>query len=96
MHIGDDVFVGHGVIFTNTSTPRASIDGVPVTDEWTPVETFVADGASIGSGATMLCGIKIGREAMVGAGSVVNRDVPPGAVVAGNPARVIKEPPSDG
>ncbi len=87
VHIGNDVFVGHSVVFTNDRTPRASIDGRPVTDEWTMEETVVEDGASIGSNATILCGLRIGAGAQIGAGAVVTRDVPAGAVVKGNPAR---------
>ncbi len=88
--LGDDVFVGHGVMFTNDKHPRASIDGRPVTDEWELRETRVGDGASIGSNATILCGIEIGAGAMIGAGAVVTRDVPAGAVVVGNPARPLE------
>lgn len=87
VRIGDDVFVGHGVMFTNDRHPRASIDGVPITDQWTMEETIVEDGVSIGSNATILCGLTIGRGALIGAGAVVVDDVPPGATVAGNPAR---------
>jgi acetyltransferase-like isoleucine patch superfamily enzyme len=87
VHIGDDVFVGHGVMFINDKTPRASIDGRPISNEWKMEETFIEDGASIGSNATILCGVRIGRGALIGAGAVVTRDVLPGAVVAGNPAR---------
>jgi UDP-2-acetamido-3-amino-2,3-dideoxy-glucuronate N-acetyltransferase len=90
VHIGDDVFVGHGVMFTNDKRPRASIDGMPITDQWTLEETFVEDGASIGSNATILCGIRIGKGAMIGAGAVVTRDVPPNTTVVGNPARIIE------
>ena len=91
VHIGDDVFIGHGVMFINDKRPRASLDGVPITDQWTLEETFVEDGASIGSNATILCGVRIGRGALVGAGSVVTKDVPPNATVVGNPARIIEE-----
>jgi acetyltransferase-like isoleucine patch superfamily enzyme len=89
VHVGDDVFVGHGVMFINDKTPRASIDGKPIGNEWKMEETFIEDGASIGSNATILCGIRIGKGALIGAGSVVTRDVPAGAVVAGNPARAL-------
>jgi acetyltransferase-like isoleucine patch superfamily enzyme len=92
VHIGDDVFVGHGVMFTNDKYPQASIAGRQVTNEWTCVETFVEDGASIGSNATILCGVRIGSGATVGAGAVVTRDVPAGAVVAGVPARALSRP----
>jgi acetyltransferase-like isoleucine patch superfamily enzyme len=88
----DDVFIGHHVVFTNDRLPRATNeDGQLQTEaDWECVPTLVRRGASIGSGAVLLCGITIGEKAMVGAGSVVTRDVPPGAVVAGNPARVMK------
>jgi len=88
----DDVFVGHGVMFTNDLIPRAtSEDGRPQTEsDWTCLPTVVKRGASIGSNATLLCGITIGERALVGAGAVVTRNVPAGAVVAGNPAKVIR------
>ena len=91
MTLEDEVFVGHGVIFTNDLFPRAANpDGSLQTDaDWKCVPTLVKRGASIGSGATLLCGITVGERAMIGAGSVVTRDVPPGAVVAGNPARLV-------
>ena len=89
VHIGDDVFVGHGVVFTNDKYPHASIAGRPVTSEWGLLETFVEDAVSIGSNATILCGIRIGEGAMIGAGAVVTADVPAGAKVAGVPARRI-------
>ena len=87
----DEVFVGHGVMFINDRVPRAtSADGAPQTeDDWTLERTVVRRGASIGSNATVLCGLEIGERAVVGAGAVVTRSVPAGAVVAGNPARVI-------
>ena len=88
----DEVFVGHGVMFTNDRLPRAArADGTPQTEaDWTLEHTVVRRGASIGSNATILCGLEIGERAVVGAGAVVTRSVPPGAVVAGNPAREIK------
>jgi len=88
----DDVFVGHSVTFTNDRYPRATnADGRLQTEaDWACLRTLVKRGASIGSGTTLLCGITVGENAMVGAGSVVTRDVPPGAVVAGNPARMIQ------
>ncbi len=90
--IEDEVFVGHGVTFINDRYPRATnADGSPQTDaDWKCVPTVVKRGAAIGSGSTLLCGITVGERAMVGAGSVVTRDVPAGAVVAGNPARVLR------
>jgi UDP-2-acetamido-3-amino-2,3-dideoxy-glucuronate N-acetyltransferase len=85
----DEVFVGHGVIFTNDLYPRSTnADGRLQTEaDWQCVSTVVKRGASIGSGATLLCGITVGEEAVIGAGSVVTKDVLPGAIVAGNPAR---------
>jgi acetyltransferase-like isoleucine patch superfamily enzyme len=88
--IEDDVFVGHGVVFINDPHPRASTDGRLQTEaDWKVVPTKVCRGASIGSGAAILCGITIGEGALVGAGAVVTRDVPPGATVVGVPARVL-------
>jgi acetyltransferase-like isoleucine patch superfamily enzyme len=91
VHIADRVFVGHGVTFVNDLHPRAcNPDGSPQKPgDWTLVETVVEEGASIGSGATILGGLRIGKGAMVGAGAVVTKDVPPGATVVGNPARVV-------
>ncbi len=87
--IEDEVFVGHGVMFINDRYPRAASDGQLQTEaDWELIPTLVKRGASIGSNATILCGVTIGEGAMVGAGSVVTRDVPDRAVVAGNPARV--------
>ena len=89
--IEDDVFVGHGVMFINDKYPRASLDGHLQTEaDWSVVPTVVRRGASIGSGAVILCGVTIGSGALVGAGAVVTRDVPDGAVVAGTPARLIR------
>jgi acetyltransferase-like isoleucine patch superfamily enzyme len=94
----DDVFIGHNVTFINDLYPRATnAQGQLQTEaDWPCVPTLVKRGASIGSSATLLCGITIGERAMVGAGSVVTKDVPPDTVVAGNPARVMKTlaPPS--
>ncbi len=96
--IEDEVFIGHGVMFTNDLFPRATNpDGRPQTEaDWQCLPTVVKRGASIGSNATLLCGITIGEGALVGAGSVVTKDVPAGAVVAGNPARIrpAKKPPA--
>jgi UDP-2-acetamido-3-amino-2,3-dideoxy-glucuronate N-acetyltransferase len=88
----DEVFVGHGVVFINDRYPRATSAGGALQTEadWTCVPTRVKRGASVGSGATILCGVTIGERATVGAGSVVTKDVPEGAVVAGNPARVLR------
>jgi acetyltransferase-like isoleucine patch superfamily enzyme len=89
--IEDQVFIGHGVIFINDKYPRAtSASGSMQTDaDWEVVETTVRRGASVGSGATILCGVTIGEHAIVGAGAVVTQDVPAGATVAGIPARVL-------
>jgi UDP-2-acetamido-3-amino-2,3-dideoxy-glucuronate N-acetyltransferase len=97
VEIADDVFVGHGVTFINDKYPRAvSASGAPQTSEdWKVVPTIVRRGASIGSGSTILCGVEIGEGAIVGAGSVVTRDVPAGTIVAGNPARALREVEGD-
>jgi len=88
--IEDEVFVGHGVMFINDPRPRATSGGQLQTEaDWQVVPTRVARGASIGSGAAIMCGITIGEHAMVGAGAVVTHDVPPHATVAGVPARVL-------
>ena len=79
--IEDDVFIGHGVMFTNDRYPRAE------DPEWKLERTLIRKGATIGSGATILPGITVGEKAMIGAGSVVTKNVPPRATVAGNPAR---------
>ncbi len=91
--IEDDVFVGHHVVFINDRYPRATTqDGCMQTEEdWQVIPTYVRQGASLGSGAVILCGVTIGAGAIVGAGSVVTRDVHPGTIVAGNPARVIRQ-----
>ncbi|HRO70388.1 MAG TPA: DapH/DapD/GlmU-related protein, partial [Chitinophagaceae bacterium] len=92
VHIEDNVFIGHGVMFTNDLFPRATnADGSQQTDaDWKVIETHVKKGASIGSNATILCGITIGENALVGAGAVVTKDVPPNTVVARSPAKIIK------
>jgi UDP-2-acetamido-3-amino-2,3-dideoxy-glucuronate N-acetyltransferase len=92
VHVEDEVFVGHGVMFINDRVPRATrADGTPQTEaDWKLEPTVVRRGASIGSNATILCGVEIGERAMVGAGAVVTKSVPAGAVVAGNPARVVR------
>lgn len=87
--IEDDAFVGHGVMFINDRYPRATADGRLQTEvDWQVIPTLVRQGASIGSGAVILCGVTIGTQAMVGAGAVVTHDVPDYAIVVGVPARV--------
>ena len=92
MTIEDNVFVGHGVTFINDIYPRATTadGGLQTEADWEVAPTLVKRGASIGSGATILARVTIGENAMVGAGSVVTRDVPANAIVAGNPARVLR------
>jgi UDP-2-acetamido-3-amino-2,3-dideoxy-glucuronate N-acetyltransferase len=88
--IEDEVFVGHGVMFINDRYPRATADGALQTEaDWAVVATRVCRGASIGSGAVILCGVTVGEGALVGAGAVVTRDVPAHATVAGTPARLL-------
>jgi UDP-2-acetamido-3-amino-2,3-dideoxy-glucuronate N-acetyltransferase len=90
--IEDEVFIGHGVMFINDTYPRATADGKLQTEaDWTVEPIIVKKGASIGSNATILSRVTIGEKAIVGAGSVVTRDVPPNATVAGNPARVLRK-----
>ncbi len=93
VHIEDNVFVGHNVTFINDLYPRATNpDGSMQSEEdWELIETFVKKGASIGSSATILAGITIGENSIVGAGAVVTKDVPPNSVVAGVPAKLIKK-----
>ena len=91
--IEDEVFVGHGVMFINDKYPRSSnADGsLQAESDWAVVPTVIKSGASIGSNATILCGVTIGARAIVGAGSVVTHDVPPETIVAGVPARRIRK-----
>ena len=90
--IEDQVFIGHGVMFINDSYPRATTASgeLQTAADWRVETTVVRKGASIGSGATVLCNVTIGERAIVGAGSVVTRDVPPDTIVVGNPARVLR------
>jgi acetyltransferase-like isoleucine patch superfamily enzyme len=92
VHIADNVFIGHNVTFINDRFPRAiNEEGALQTEEnWQCIQTFVAEGASIGSSATILCGVQIGRNAIIGAGSVVTKDIPDNTVYAGNPAKLIR------
>lgn len=91
--IEDEVFIGHGVMFTNDKMPRATAEGGALQTEadWAVIPTRVCKGASLGSGVVVICGVTIGEGAMVGAGAVVTKDVPPGAVVAGVPARLAQK-----
>lgn len=90
--IEDNVFVGHNVAFINDSFPRATAgDQLQTEADWKVEKTLVKKGASIGSGCTILANITIGENALVGAGSVVTKDVPPNTIVAGNPARVLRK-----
>jgi acetyltransferase-like isoleucine patch superfamily enzyme len=87
----DEVFVGHGVMFVNDREPRAAVDGRRAdARDWAVVPTLVRRGASIGSGAVILCGVTIGAGALVGAGAVVTHDVADGSIVAGVPARLLR------
>jgi len=90
--IEDEAFVGHGVMFTNDKYPRATADSGSLQTEadWKVIPTVIKRRASIGSNATIMCGVTVGEEAIVGAGSVVLHDVPAGTIVAGNPAKVIR------
>lgn len=91
--VQDNVFIGHNVTFINDKYPRATrADGSLQTEEdWSVVPTLVESGASIGSSVSILCGVTIGAGAMVGAGSVVTKDIPPGEIWAGNPARFVRK-----
>ena len=93
VHVEDDVFIGHNVSFINDKYPRsANSHGQLQTEaDWDVIPTRVKRGASIGTSATILCGVTIGENAIIGAGSVVTRDVPDNAVVAGNPARIMRK-----
>jgi acetyltransferase-like isoleucine patch superfamily enzyme len=93
VHIADNVFVGHNVTFINDKYPRSTNEGgsLQTEEDWSVVETFVKKGVSIGSSTTILCGVTIGENAIIGAGSVVTKDVPPNTVVAGVPAKILKK-----
>jgi acetyltransferase-like isoleucine patch superfamily enzyme len=93
VHIEDNVFVGHNVTFINDRFPRATnADGSLQTEaDWHVDETRIKKGASIGSSVTILCGVTVGENAIIGAGSVVTKDVEPGTIVAGNPAKFLKK-----
>ena len=90
VEIEDEVFVGHGVMFINDRYPRATAAGQLQTEaDWQVVQTRIKHGASIGSGAVIMCGVTVGKGALIGAGAVVTRDVPDEATVAGVPARLV-------
>jgi acetyltransferase-like isoleucine patch superfamily enzyme len=91
--IEDDVFIGHNVSFINDKYPRSTNEagGLQTEADWSVIETRIKRGASIGTSSTILCGVTVGENAIVGAGSVVTRDVPAGAVVAGVPARILRK-----
>ena len=90
--IKNNCFIGHNVTFINDKYPRATNENgmLQSEDDWVCIPTIVDEGASIGSSSTILCGITIGKNSIVGAGSMVTKDVPPNTVVVGNPARVVK------
>jgi len=90
--IEDNVFVGHNVSFINDKYPRATTGNrLQGEEDWKVIPTLVKKGASIGTGVTVLCGITIGENAIIGAGSVVTKDVPPNTIVVGNPARILRK-----
>ncbi len=91
--IEDDVFIGHNVTFINDMYPRATVEGGGLQTEadWVCIPTLIKKGASIGSSTTLLAGITVGEKAIVGAGSVVTKDVAPNTIVAGNPARILRK-----
>ena len=93
--IEDEVFVGHGVMFINDKFPRSTAEtgGLQTEEDWEVIPTVVKKGASIGSNATLMCGITIGEGAVIGAGSVVTKDVPANTIVAGNPAQIFRKMP---
>lgn len=92
VHIADNVFIGHNVTFINDKFPKAANDDGSLQTEadWDCIETNIEEGVSVGSSATILCGITIGKKALIGAGAVVTKNVPANAIVAGNPAKIIK------
>ena len=93
VNIDDNVFVGHNVTFINDRLPRATNEegGMQNENDWKVIETFVKKGASIGSSATVMCGVTIGENSVIGAGAVVTEDVPANCIAAGVPAKIIKK-----
>ena len=93
VNIEDEVMISHGVVFINDSDPSAVVSGGSLKTEadWVCIPTIVKKRAAIGSNATVMCGVTIGEGALVGAGAVVTKDVPPNTIVVGNPAKVIRE-----
>jgi acetyltransferase-like isoleucine patch superfamily enzyme len=91
--IEDEAFIGHGVMFINDRYPRSTtgVGALQTEADWQVVPTVIKKGVSIGSNATILCGVTVGEGAIVGAGSVVTKDVPSGVIVAGNPARIVRK-----
>ena len=91
VNIDDDVFIGHGVKFINDKIPKSAKDGKLLKEgDWKVVPTIIKKGASLGSNSTILCGITIGENAVVGAGAVVTKDVQPNTIVVGNPAKLLR------
>ncbi len=92
VHIKDNVFIGHNVTFINDKFPRSTNEdgSLQAESDWVCIDTIIEEGASVGSSATLLCGITVGKRAIIGAGSVVTKNVPAKAIVAGNPAKIIK------
>jgi len=93
VHIEDNVFIGHNVTFINDKYPRSTNEDGSMQDEndWKVVETYIKKGASIGSSSTILCGVTVGENSIVGAGAVVTKDVPSNTIVAGVPAKIIRK-----
>lgn len=96
VHIEDNVFIGHNVTFINDKNPRSvNEDGsMQSEDNWEVIETFIKKGASVGSSSTIMCGVTVGENAIVGAGAVVTKNVPSNTIVAGVPAKVLKDIPA--
>jgi len=93
VHVGDNVFIGHNVTFINDKFPRATAAGgnLQTEEDWTVIETYVKEGASIGSSATIMCGVTIGENSIIAAGAVVTKDIPANAIAGGVPAKIMKK-----